>query len=134
FNHLAFYHISSLSPEVRESLLSQFAESDLPFNTYYGDGSTIEERVVEEIREAYRQEVVEFPWQEGDILLVDNMLVAHGRKPFTGPRRILVTMGEAIDRSEVQAHEAVNENAELDAARALDRGRAAERAGNNRHV
>ncbi|HEY0384497.1 MAG TPA: TauD/TfdA family dioxygenase, partial [Pyrinomonadaceae bacterium] len=31
FNHLAFYHISSLSPEVRESLLSQFAENDLPF-------------------------------------------------------------------------------------------------------
>jgi alpha-ketoglutarate-dependent taurine dioxygenase len=104
FNHLAFYHVSSLSPELRESLLSQFAESDLPFNTYYGDGSPIEEPVVEEIREAYRQEVVEFPWQAGDILLLDNMLVAHGRKPYNGPRRILVAMSEAIERSsEVQA-------------------------------
>jgi hypothetical protein len=27
--------------------------------------------------------------------MLDNMLVAHGRHPFTGPRRILTSMGEA---------------------------------------
>jgi hypothetical protein len=30
----------------------------------------------------------------GDILMVDNMLVAHGREPFSGPRKILVAMAE----------------------------------------
>lgn len=102
FNHVAFYHISSLGRELRESLLSQFAESELPFNTYYGDGLPIEESVVEEIREAYREETVEFPWQEGDVLLLDNMLVGHGRKPFSGPRKILVAMGDSIDRGEAR--------------------------------
>jgi alpha-ketoglutarate-dependent taurine dioxygenase len=98
FNHVAFYHVSSLSPEVRESLLSQFAESELPFNTYYGDGSPIEDSVGEEIREAYRRETVEFPWQEGDVLLLDNMAVGHGRNPFGGARQILVAMGDPVER------------------------------------
>jgi alpha-ketoglutarate-dependent taurine dioxygenase len=100
FNHIAFYHISSLSRELRESLLSQFAESELPFNTYYGDGSPIEDSVIEEIREAYSAETIEFRWQEGDMLLLDNMLVGHGRKPFSGARKILVAMGDSIERSE----------------------------------
>lgn len=105
FNHVAFYHISSLRPALRTALLSQFAERDLPFNTYYGDGSPIEESVIEEIRQAYQQETTEFAWQAGDLLLLDNMLVAHGRRPFAGPRRILVAMGESIDLSAVQALE-----------------------------
>jgi hypothetical protein len=103
FNHIAFYHVSSLAAEVRESLLSQFDEGDLPFNTYYGDGSAIEASVVEEIRDAYREETVEFSWREGDLLLLDNMLVGHSRKPFAGPREILVAMSEAVERDEVQA-------------------------------
>jgi alpha-ketoglutarate-dependent taurine dioxygenase len=93
FNHIAFWHVSSLAPEVREAMRSVFGGQDLPFNTYYGDGSEIEDSIVEEIREAYRQETVTFPWSKGDLLLLDNMLVAHGRSPFTGPRRILVAMG-----------------------------------------
>lgn len=105
FNHVAFYHLSSLSAELRESLLSQFAESELPFNTYFGDGSPIEESVVEEIRDAYRQETVMFAWQEGDVLLLDNMSVGHGRQPFTGARKILVAMGDPVNRSEAQATE-----------------------------
>jgi alpha-ketoglutarate-dependent taurine dioxygenase len=96
FNHVAFYHVSSLSPELREQLLSQFGEGGLPFNTYYGDGSPIEASVVEEIREAYRQETVEFPWQDGDLLLLDNMLAGHGRKPFSGPRKVMVAMGDPV--------------------------------------
>lgn len=94
FNHVAFWHVSSLAPQVREMFLAEFKQEDLPYNTYYGDGQPIEDSVVEEIREAYRQETVAFPWQRGDLLMMDNMLVAHGRNPFKGPRKILVAMGE----------------------------------------
>jgi alpha-ketoglutarate-dependent taurine dioxygenase len=74
--------------------LAEFQTEDLPYNTYYGDGQPIEDSVVEELREAYRQETVAFLWEPGDLLMMDNMLVAHGRSPFTGPRKILVGMGE----------------------------------------
>ena len=73
---------------------SQFTEEDLPNNTYYGDGSPIEPSVLDEIRDAYLKETVVFPWLKGDLLMLDNMLVAHGRAPFTEPRKILVGMAD----------------------------------------
>ncbi len=97
FNHVAFWHVSSLDKQVREAMLSMFSENDLPYHTYYGDGTAIEDSIVEEIREAYEMERVEFGWQRGDILMLDNMLVAHGRNPFEGKRRVIVAMGEGFD-------------------------------------
>ena len=94
FNHATFFHVSTLEPSTREVLLGGLEEEDLPANTYYGDGRPIEHSVLEEIREAYRRETVSFAWQEGDILMLDNMLVAHGRNPYVGRRRILVAMAE----------------------------------------
>jgi alpha-ketoglutarate-dependent taurine dioxygenase len=98
FNHVAFWHISSLEPELREAMVALFGEENLSYNTYYGDGTPIEDSVVAEIREAYREETRTFAWQPGDILMLDNMLVAHGRNPFVGPRKILVAMGEPYTR------------------------------------
>lgn len=94
FNQAHLFHVSNLSPPVRESLLALFKEEDLPRNTFYGDGSAIESSVLDEIRSVLQQLAVVFRWQEGDLLMLDNMLVAHGRKPFTGPRKIMVAMAE----------------------------------------
>ncbi|HEY0404147.1 MAG TPA: TauD/TfdA family dioxygenase [Pyrinomonadaceae bacterium] len=94
FNHAAFFHVSTLERAVREMLLLEFREEDLPANTYYGDGKPIEADVIAALRDAYHRATVTFPWQRGDILLLDNMLVAHGRAPFAGPRRVLVAMAE----------------------------------------
>lgn len=92
FNHAYFYHKISLDP----TLLSMVAEADLPFTVYFGDGSVIEDQIIQEIEEAYAQSLIVFPWQKGDFLLLDNMLMAHGRNPFTGERKILVAMGDPI--------------------------------------
>lgn len=97
FNHMLFFHITSLPPSVRDAFVSGIKEEDFPFNTYYGDGLPIEPSVLEEVREAYAQETVAFPWQKGDILMVDNMLAAHGREPFRGPRKIMVAMAELFN-------------------------------------
>jgi alpha-ketoglutarate-dependent taurine dioxygenase len=100
FNHIGFWHESSLEPHIRQMFLSEWKEEGLPFNTYYGDGSRIEESVIDELRRAYDDETIAFTWERGDILLLDNMLVAHGRNPFEGERRILTAMGEPYTRQD----------------------------------
>jgi alpha-ketoglutarate-dependent taurine dioxygenase len=94
FNQAHLFHISGLESGVREALLDAVDEADLPRNVYYGDGSRIEEAILDEIRGVYDEVMLSFPWQDGDILLLDNMLSSHGRAPFGGRRRILVAMTE----------------------------------------
>jgi alpha-ketoglutarate-dependent taurine dioxygenase len=96
FNHAAFFHVSSLAPDVRDALLRDFGEDGLPYNTYYGDGSPIEPDALEAMRAAYQAERVAFPWRRGDVLLLDNMSVAHARNPYRGPRQILASMVEPV--------------------------------------
>lgn len=92
FNQAHLFHISSLEPKPRAAMLAVFREEDLPRNSCYGDGSPLEEGMLEQIREAFRSETISFPWQAGDVLLIDNMLVAHGRNSFQGSRKVLVAM------------------------------------------
>jgi alpha-ketoglutarate-dependent taurine dioxygenase len=101
FNHATFFHVSTLSPAIREPLLRDFGTDDLPNNTYYGDGSPIEPEVVEHLRRAYLAEMTEFTWGQGDVLLIDNMLTAHARNPFTGPRKIAVAMADPHVREDL---------------------------------
>lgn len=91
FNHLTFFNVSTLGEEAAEALLS-FGKDELPNNTYYPDGSDIEPAVLAELRAAYLAEQVSFRWRAGDILMLDNMLVAHGRESFTPPRQVVVGM------------------------------------------
>ena len=92
FNQAHLFHVSALEPEIRDVLLEVVAEKDLPRNAYYGDGSPIEGGALEEIRGVYEELRVEFAWLAGDVLLLDNVLVAHGRSPFRGSRSVLVAM------------------------------------------
>ncbi|HYK20229.1 MAG TPA: TauD/TfdA family dioxygenase [Pyrinomonadaceae bacterium] len=92
FNQAHLFHISSLGQDVRSSLQSA-AEGNEPRNAFFGDGSEIDEAALDHIRAVYDNEKVTFPWQRGDILILDNILKAHGRNPYRGPRQIVVGMG-----------------------------------------
>ena len=102
FNHAAFFHVSTMELDVGEDLLTLFDEYDLPSNSYYGDGTKIESQVLDALREAYHRETVQFQWKKGDLLAVDNMLVAHGRAAYSGPRKILVGMAEPMSWDNLQ--------------------------------
>lgn len=97
FNHAHLFHVSNLEAALRESLLREFQAEDLPRNTYYGDGTPIDDSVLDHIRQTYAKAAVRFPWQFRDVLLVDNMAVAHGREPFVGARTTLVIMAESSE-------------------------------------
>ncbi len=85
FNHATFFHSSTLPEEVGAGLRAIFDDEDLPTHTFYGDGGTIPDDVLDHLRGCYRGASVRFDWQRDDVLIVDNMLAAHAREPFTGP-------------------------------------------------
>ena len=93
FSQAHQWHVSALDPQVRRTLLSRLSERDLYHHCTFGDGTPVPEADLEEIRGVLDAIAIRFPWQARDLLVVDNLLVAHGRSPFRGPRRILVAMG-----------------------------------------
>lgn len=92
FNQAHLFHVSGLRPDVRENLMLAVDEEDFPRNAYYGDGSPIEDQTLDKIRAIYDDATVALPWQQADLMLVDNLLTAHARNSFEGDRRILVAM------------------------------------------
>jgi len=60
-----------------------------------------------------------FPWAEGDVLMLDNMLCAHAREPFAGPRKVVVAMARNHCASEAERTAAAQAAGALAEARAL---------------
>ncbi|HET8842660.1 MAG TPA: condensation domain-containing protein, partial [Ktedonobacteraceae bacterium] len=102
WNQATHWHPACLEPDVRASLRSLFAEEEMPRHCFYGDGSPIEDAVMQEVMRVYAELEVSFPWQQGDILMVENMLVAHARNPFDGPRKIYVSMGDMLSLHDLE--------------------------------
>jgi hypothetical protein len=73
-----------------------YGADGLPFNTRFGGGDRIGEEVVELLNEVYEAHTVREPWQAGDLMLVDNIRMAHSREPFEGPREVVVGMADPV--------------------------------------
>lgn len=69
----------------------------------YADSTAIDSRDIEHIRRTLWDHAVMFDWQLGDMLVLDNCRVAHGRMPFRGPRRILAALGETVQGGAVSS-------------------------------
>lgn len=70
---------------------------------YFGDGTSIPESVMDHVGEIYEKCAVRFPWQEGCMITLDNMLTVHARDPFVGERKIVVAMGQMISSRQLDA-------------------------------
>lgn len=92
FNHGVFFNARSLPDATRWAFERLFATQPYPFQTTYADGSAIEEDTYKQIRDAYEHSSHRVALQRGDILLLDNLLTAHGREAYQGPRRHYVMM------------------------------------------
>jgi len=101
FNVLQMWHTYGVAPEVLAAWRGSFSPQDYPNHCYFGDGGPIDDALMAEIYRAYGQTETVFSWETGDVLVVDNLLVTHGRNPFTGSREHYVALDQQVTLHEI---------------------------------
>jgi alpha-ketoglutarate-dependent taurine dioxygenase len=56
------------------------------------DGTEIPENFVKRCGQIIEEESIQFKWEKGDVLFLDNMALLHGRRPSLPPRKVLVAI------------------------------------------
>lgn len=93
FNQADGFHPSALGPSAyAEQLALCGSEEQFRLNVTFADGGAIPLASLRHIREVLRAQTVPHRWRQGDIVLLDNHLAAHGRAPFSGSRKIALAM------------------------------------------
>jgi len=91
---------SSLTQRLRAKAMKPFIRDRFYYHSTFADGSEYSESDIETIRNVIQQETVFFDWQRGDVLLIDNKLVAHGRQPYSPPRKIFAALLADVPRKQ----------------------------------
>jgi alpha-ketoglutarate-dependent taurine dioxygenase len=94
FNQADQFHPSTNPPETYEALMELYGDTpfEMPQYSCFGDGSPMSDALLTEVRAVIDAQQVAPSWEAGDLMVIDNMLCAHGRSPYTGARKVLVAM------------------------------------------
>ncbi|MDB1090335.1 TauD/TfdA family dioxygenase [Streptomyces sp. ACA25] len=95
FNQADQWHLSALDGDTARAMREILPENEIPQSVTFADGTPIPDGHITQIRDRGLAEAVDVDWCQGDLMVIDNVLVGHGRRPFSGPRRILVAMSGA---------------------------------------
>jgi alpha-ketoglutarate-dependent taurine dioxygenase len=92
-NQASNWHTANLPATTAAALARAYPDPmTYPKNVFYGDGSAIDDADIRTIAATLSEAETTFTWQRGDVLMVDNQAIAHGRRSFKGERRILVSL------------------------------------------
>jgi Taurine catabolism dioxygenase TauD, TfdA family len=94
FNQADQFHPAALGDDTARELALILPPEELPQSVTFADGGRIPDEYVLEIRDRGLEVAVDVDWRQGDLMVIDNVAVGHGRRPFDGDRRILVAMSD----------------------------------------
>jgi alpha-ketoglutarate-dependent taurine dioxygenase len=92
FNQAEHWHASLQTARFWDAATNGAEADTFAAHCLYGDGSEITKGELEAVCETTAKSEIAFPWRAGDLMMLDNLSCAHGRRPFAGPRKILVAM------------------------------------------
>jgi Taurine catabolism dioxygenase TauD, TfdA family len=58
----------------------------------FGDGTPLDREAVDVATQIAEDIAFDVPWQKGDVALVDNFVTMHGRRTFSGTRKVLASL------------------------------------------
>ena len=58
----------------------------------YGDGTPLDRDAALAAADLAEEVAVDLDWQQGDVALLDNFVVMHGRRTFKGTRKVLASL------------------------------------------
>lgn len=59
---------------------------------FYGDGTPVRKKELYTVMDVLDACTISYPWQKRDFLVLDNVLMMHGRAPFKGKRKIYTAL------------------------------------------
>lgn len=96
FNQIQLHHPGMMDEKIYKVLRRSYEEVDLPRYVCFGDGSPIPQETLDVISDVLKQESATVLAKEGDIIYVDNLLVAHCRLAYRGERKVRVALGDPM--------------------------------------
>lgn len=99
FNQAHLFHPSRLDADTRGALEELYEPAVMPRTALYGDGERIPDEPIAEILDAVKRVGRDLRLEAGDVLIADNLRIAHGRRGFAGDRRISVMMSSPLEVS-----------------------------------
>lgn len=92
FNQAEHFHASLESVRFWDVDPTRAQDANFPAHCTYGDGTEITREELESVRAVTTAAELAFDWRQGDVMMLDNYITAHGRRPYQGARKILVAM------------------------------------------
>ena len=93
FNQATQFHPHYLPKDLANYMKILYGDNplDYPQHVQFGDNTDIPIEYLDTVTSVVADNTKSFSWAEGDVLFIDNALLSHGRMPYTGERKILVS-------------------------------------------
>jgi len=88
--HIAHFFRGSYDNTGQAAELRQ--QQKFPSGAYLGDGSELPPEEDAQFQQLVDKFTYSWPWHDGDIMILDNLLTGHGRNPFSGTRATEVSL------------------------------------------
>jgi alpha-ketoglutarate-dependent taurine dioxygenase len=95
FNQLAqqrFWSPGNLGAALSAEFQRLYGGKPKPYAACYGNGEEVDDADIDALFPIYDDLTIAFPWNDGDVMILDNIFTAHGRNPFTGARNVQVAL------------------------------------------